>query len=296
MGWGYGYRNSGIYQLRNYEKALDKFETTTPIRNPKRTVECRPLGHRDRPHFSIAKLDDGSIACCDYYPEHKTVVFHPDGNVTITPIWVSASTCAFIQEVTGISSTQHDHSVKINIGGAWIRVPREGLVVRRMDGGGAYELVSEVQNTIHHIKRKQANNVRSRYNEFRDYLTGFIRLRGDTRIDDEELKPLFGVEIRKYTYTEPPTIVEHVDTPRVDYSDRAKMGELFKWMHSEDHMDRYKAAMVLVVNACRWRMNESDTLEMFDRCILAYHKDEVFKEVEVGKGILTRDRYGWAFR
>jgi hypothetical protein len=43
-------------------------------------------------------------------------------------------------------------------------------------------------------------------------------------------------------------------------------------------------------------MNESDTLEMFDRCILAYHKDEVFKEVEIGKGTLTRDRYGWAFR
>ena len=295
MGWGSNYRNSGICMLRDYAQALNKFETTTPIR--RREVECRPLGYRDRPHFSIAKDTDGSVTCYDYATTHKTITFHPDNTVTIIPMWVSLSTCNFIQEVLGISSTQHDHGIKIQVEGQWVRVRKEGVKIRRkdmgvMNGVGAYELVSEVRDVVHHIKRKQANNVRLKYKEFRDYLSGVLKLRGNnSRINDEELKEIFGVETRTYDSGS----YEFVRRPKVDYSDRACMDALLAQAASDEPMDKYVVAMTLISNVSSWKVDERATLESFDRCILAHHKDEVFEEIEVAHGALTKDRYGWAF-
>lgn len=299
MGWGYGsaYRNSGIRMLRDYAEALNKFETTTPIRNPKRTVECRPLGHRDRPHFSIGKLTDGSIACYDYNTTHKSVVFHPDNTVTVNPTWVSTSTCAFIQELLGISATQHDHSVKLMIGGSWIRIPKDGMVIKRKDGGGAYELVTQVKEVVHHVKRKEANNVRLKYQSFRDYLSGMLKLRGDkSDLPDEEIKAVFGVEHRTYEMGGKEVTYEYSIRPKLDYSDPINLETFFALVESSEPSDMYKAMMTVVLTASRWRIMEQATLEVFDRCILARHKDEVFKEVEVVSGALTKDRYGWAFK
>jgi len=277
MGWGNNYRNSGIRMLRDYAQALEKFETTTPIRG--REIECRPLGHRGKPHFSIAKDADGGITCYDYSTTHKTITFHPDNTVTIIPMWVSLSTCNFIQEVLGISSTQHDHWIKIQVAGQWVRVRKEGIKIRRkdmgvMNGVGAYELVSEARDVVHHIKRKQANIVRLKYKEFRDYLSGVLKLMGNnSRINDEE----------------------YARRPKVDYSDRACMDALLAQAASDEPMDKYTLAMALIWNVSSWRVDERATLESFDRCILAHHKDEVFEEIEVARGVLTKDIYGWAF-
>lgn len=300
MGWGSNYRNSGITHLRNYEQALEKFETTKPIRGREKRglIECRPLGHRDRPHFSIQKADDGSIVCCDYNPNHKTVTFKPDGEVVVIPSWVSTSTAAFIEEVLGVRSFVFDHNIIVSLGGLEYRLPKEGLTIKRNDSG-VYEAINAVPKFVHRIKRREANIVRSKYSEFRDYLTGFIRLRGeDNRIEEDEYKEVFGTTVKTYNYGGGDYTYEMTNTPDMDTSKPESVTAMTAWMTSDDPMDKYKCALALIRNSGggQYRINEPATLTLLDRFILAHHKDTVFTEIQLEVGNIRKDRYSWAFK
>jgi hypothetical protein len=295
MGWGSNYRNSGIRHIDSYEQALKQFETTKPIRG--REVECRPLGHRDRPHFSIQKLDDGSIACCDYNPAHKTVTFKPNGEVLVVPAWVSTSTAVFIEEVLGLRAKVFDHSLVISVGGTYYRLPKEGLTIKRNDNG-AYEAINPEPRVVHRIKRRESNIVRSKYSEFRDYLTGFIRLRGeDNRIEEDEYKEVFGITIKTYNYGNEDYTYERIATPDMDMSKPENVATVIGWMTSEEAMDKYKCALALIKDSSGYyRIKEASVLTLLDRFILAHHKDTVFKEVLLEAGDIRKDRYSWAFK
>lgn len=300
MGWGQGYRNSGIRVLRDYEAALNHFETTTPIRGREKRglPECRPLGYRDRPHFSIRKVDDGSIQCIDYNDKNIPVTFHPDGTITVKAQWVMVSTAAFIEEVLGLRAFVQDHSVVISVQGNEYRVSRDGIKLRRKDEGkGTLEVINPKVEMVHHIRRREANNVRSLYNEFRDYMSGIVKLRNGEGLSQEELISLFGTE--RFEYKDSNGVVQgwdRVKTPVLAFADRECMENLFKKIKSENHEDRYLAVMTIIVGANRWRLDLDVSLKAFDRCIIAYHKDEVLKEVPTSNGQVKRDAYGWAFR
>jgi hypothetical protein len=295
MGWGSNYRNSGIRHIDSYEQALKQFETTKPIRG--REVECRPLGHRDRPHFSIQKAEDGSIVCCDYNPKHKTVVFKPDGEVVVVPTWVSTSTAAFIEEVLGIRAKVFDHCVVISLSGTYYRLPKAGLTIKRNDNG-AYEALDAAPRIVHRIKRRESNIVRAKYSEFRDYLTGFIRLRGeDNRIEEDEYKEVFGVTVQTYNYGGGDYTYERIATPDTDMSEPENVTAMIGWMTSDEAMDKYKCALALIKNSSGYyRIKESSVLTLLDRFILAHHKDTVFEEVLLEAGDIRKDRYSWAFK
>lgn len=295
MGWGSGYRNSGIVRIGNYEQALNRFETTKPIRNPKRVVECRPLGHRDRPHFSIKKDNEGNVICCDYNPNHETIVFKPNGEVQIKPYWVSISTGAFIQEVLGVGCIQQDNSMVLALNGGWFRIPREGITLKR-DEQGKYQLLNAKPNIVHRIKRKEANNVRSKYVWLTDYVAGYIKLNGGERFSTEYLMELFGTRTYSgtnyngeyYTYSQ-------ADIPSFDVGKPEKVQAFFVLAES-GHEGLHKATVALCDRIGSWRRALlDDALVAVDRLILARHRDEVFKEVEVPVGVIRKDRYGWAF-
>lgn len=300
MGWGRSYRNTGIRILRDYAEALSWFERTVPIRGREKRglKECRPLGHRNRPHFSIRKADDGSIECREYSESNIPVTFHPDGTITVKAYWVTTSTAAFIEEVLGVRAFVQDHSVVISVQCTQHRVPRDGLKLRRRDEGkGALEVINPTVEVVHHIRRREANNVRSMYNEFRDFMSGIIKLRDERGLSQEELAELFGME--RVEYTTGNGVVQgwdRVKSPVLAYADRECMEELFAKITSENHEDRYFAAMFIIVGANRWRMELNVSLKGLDRCIIAYHKDDVLKEVPVTNGEIKRDAYGWAFK
>lgn len=300
MGWGRGYRNSGIGVLRDYAEALSWFERVVPIRGREKRglPECRPLGHRNRPHFQIRKADDGSIQCIDYNDKNIPVTFHPNGTITVKAQWVTTSTAAFIEEVLGVRAFVQDHSIVISLQGKEYRVTRDGLLLHRLDNGqGTLALVNPIVEVVHHIRRREANNVRSMYNEFRDYLAGLIKLRGDESMNEKELIELFGSKWFEYVDTKGVTQRwESLDTPVLAYSDPKRMKDLFAKITSENHEDQYFAAMHIIVGANRWRMNLEVSLTALDRCIIAYHKDEVLKEVPIPHGAIRRDTYGWAYR
>ena len=299
MGWGRGYRNSGIITLRDYEHALSWFERTVPIRGreKKGLPECRPLGHRDRPHFQIRKADDGSIQCIDYNDSNIPVTFHPDGTVTLKAKWVSNSTAAFIQEVIGLGTQVHDHSVLVYLGQGAYRIPKDGLKIQRKDKTGAWELVHNKVEVVHHINRREANNVRQQYAQFTNYLSGVLKLREGTWFEQEELVELFGVKVHEYLDSKGDKVTwESPNTPRFGYHEQDKLDALFDLVKSDDPTDMYKAAVTVIHLGCHYRVRYADTMRAWDRCMIAYHKDKVLKEVELPAGVVRKDQYSWAFR
>lgn len=295
MSWGRSYRNSGITTLRDYEQALWWFERTVPIRG--RVPECRPLGHRNRPHFQIRKAADGSIECIDYNETNIPVTFHPDGTVTIKSRWVSNSTAAFIQEVTGLGACVHDHSVLVYLGQGAYRIPKDGLKIQRKDKTGAWELVHNKVEVVHHIRRREANNVRQQYSQFTNYLSGMIKLREGASFEQEELVTLFGMKTHEYNGGNGETVKwETPNVPRFNYHEQDKLDALFALVRSDEPTDMYKAAVTVINLGCHYRIRYADTMKAWDRCMIAHHKDTVLKEVELPAGVVRKDQYSWAFR
>ena len=295
MGWGSNYRNSGIVRLFNYEQALAHFHAVKPIRG--REVECRPLGHRDRSHFSIGHADNGDVLCFDYNNSKPSVTFKPNGEVLITPAWISTSTVAFIYEVTGVYSKVFDHSIILSLGSGQYRVPEGGVTLKRGDKD-QYTATNEIPAFVHSIERREANNVRSKYLEYKNYLVGVMRLRGDDdHITSEELKEFFGVEIQTYTSAGTTHEYERINTPDMDTSNPDSVAKLIGWMKSEEPTDKYKCALALIKSATGYRRTaDKPVLDLFDRFILAHHKDTVFKKKPLEQGCVRKDRYSWAFR
>ena len=296
MGWGNRYRNSGITRIFSYEQALKQFNDTKPIRG--REVECRPLGHRDRPHFSIKLNDKLEVECCDYNAK-PAVTFKPNGEVWIRPQWISASSCAFIQEVLGIGAYQSDYKVQIRLNcGTYVVPKEEGLVIKRdPERGNNYHPLSVKPNVVHHIKRGVANNVRSQYADVFSYAHGYFKL-GATMPSDDEQREMFGVVTTVHTYGDGSTYnYEHLNTPKWNFSKPEDVTAFIGMMRSDEPMDKYKAMVALRIQTGSWRVKSAykDVLQVIDRMILAMHKDEVFKEIEVPAGVVKKDIYGWAF-
>ena len=294
MGWGKGYRNSGIIRIFNYEQALKQFHNTKPIRG--REVECRPLGHRDRPHFSIKLNDKQEVECCECN-HTPAITFRPDGEVLIKPSWVSVSSCAFIEEVLGVRAYQSDYKVLVCVGaGVFDASTKEGLVIKRSADNGAYRAVSYKRNVVHHIRRREANNVRLQYADITDYAHGYFKL-GATLPTDEERKELFGVEMVQLSSGDSAYEYERIQIPRWNYANPEDVDAFMAMMRSDDPIDQYKAMIALRGHLGWWKEKTAykEVMTMIDRMLLAKHKHEVFKEVELPEGVVRKDIYGWAF-
>lgn len=294
MGWGKGYRNSGITRIFDYAQALKQFHNTKPIRG--REIECRPLGHRDRPHFSIKLNDKQEVECCEYN-HTPAVTFRPNGEVLIKPSWVSVSSCAFIEEVLGIRSYQSDYKVLVCVGaGLFDASTKEGLVIKRSAENGNYQAVSFKRNVVHHIRRREANNVRLQYADITNYAHGYFKL-GATLPTDEERKELFGVEVVQLSSGDSAYEYERLNIPRWNYANPEDVDAFMAMMRSDNPTDQYKAMIALRGHLGWWKEKTAykEVMTMIDRMLLAKHKHEVFKEVELPLGVVRKDIYGWAF-
>jgi len=150
---------------------------------------------------------------------------------------------------------------------------------------------------VHRIKRRKSNIVRAKYSEFRDYLTGFIRLRGESRIEEDEYKEVFGVTVQTYTHGNNTHKYERINTPNMDMSNPESVTALVGWMTSDEAMDKYKCALALIKDSSGYyKVKEASVLTLLDKFILAHHKDTVFTEIELEAGNIRKDRYSWAFK
>lgn len=177
--------------LSTYEEALQRFNTTTPIRgsNPVR----RPLGARKHRHLSIDKTAEGDVQCILY--DTPVVTFKPDSTVVISPkAWTSAFTCAFINGVLrGISGRHQRGKLVIDVHGQEYVVERNAELVLKRGETGLGRQVWEVQQAAgawtFRINTKRANNVRSQFKPFLQFFKGFTSLNSEHVVDADPDEP-----------------------------------------------------------------------------------------------------------
>ena len=175
MSFGYA-RNSGIHSLRDYGDALHKYENTTDIRG--RTTEpMRPLGHRKSiDMYSIRKLENGDIECVYY--RTPVVTFHTDNTITRQAGgWASQTTVNFIDDVLGLTAVVFGRSICIstNPRGEYFRMDNHEPFKMAKDENGHWQPVTIKQEFIHHIRRKESNNVMKECEEFIAYMDSMIK-------------------------------------------------------------------------------------------------------------------------
>ena len=177
------YRNSGIRRLGDYKTALEWYDNSPPIRGKGVNAGLRPLGHRNKMHFQIHKLSDGSIACRCWKTD--VVTFHPDGVVSIkSEDWVSQTTAHFIRDVLGLGASVADNDIVIPIGSGKYRL-KDGLKMKR-SGTGGWMVLDAAPHEVYRIDRKRMSELRKQVEPFRAFMVGVVKLR-EGQFDREEL-------------------------------------------------------------------------------------------------------------
>ena len=298
-------RNSGIYNIVDYEQALKKWQDTKPIRG--RAVEVRPLGHRHNVNsYRIAKTEDGSVQCILY--KTPVVTFRPNGEVMIqNDSYNSVSTTYFIEEVMGIYARIFDNSLCIGMDytGMNTRIPREGCFLKRNKTTGKYEVLNEQPFYVHVINRKKANNVRANYKEFFTYMQGICKLKGNSTYPDEEYERVLGVQ---EAHAKWPSELDRTEYAKWD-DDIVKFFKLITDTNAETRNDSFYNAMLQVARTFGHRMyktgeqgyvlTEKRAVDGLYSLILGWHRDECLEAKQLPQGAVRRDSngkyysYGW---
>jgi len=176
-----------VPRIHNYADALRKYDNTKPIKG--RQDDPRPLGERRNVDtYSIRKnVWTNAIELVLY--RTPVIKFTTEDEVIINiDNWPSASTCQFITRVlSGVGAYRVKGEVVLGFTGieAKLMLPAKGetVLVRNTSGGW----IPKVKQTLYdyRVSRKEANNVRKSVSNFRDYLSGVIKLKGEERVINE---------------------------------------------------------------------------------------------------------------
>jgi hypothetical protein len=182
-----GLRNTGIYPIRDYAAAVDKWDNTVPIRGRKN--DERPIGKRSKSYMQIRKHSNGDVACVLYQTE--VVIFHPDNTITlhVPAQWQTNTTAIFITAVLGwnrVSSGVKDGNVILALRGDnnYARLSTN-TKLGIAEAGNLTLLGGNLVNIVYTINRKKMNAARAKVSKFRKYLAGVLKLR-DGMFDSNE--------------------------------------------------------------------------------------------------------------
>lgn len=327
-----GYRTvKQVPNLRTYDHAHRWWSMTKPIRG--RDVDLRPLAERRYADcYSIRKNPSNEAIECVLY-QTPVVAFMPDGEIHImNGGYVTTSTHMFIREVLGYS-VRDVRAVRGqtvgDVNGQVFTMGRNETVKLRRDEQGLLRLVNPQTHYDYRMKRKAANNVRARYKEFRDYLSGFLKLRAQEKQLGYEPVVVVGVAFSElagvyetYEWVSGGTTYINLTTdkynllheqpwvPLPGYTQKYMntMQTFLGWItdQSEDkHNSFYKAALMLCGYQRRMSVASHDrnsmmwcetntVLKLMDTALLKWHADEVLEKYELPPGKKPGSKYlGW---
>ena len=290
------YRNSGVRRLADYAAALDKFNTTKPIRG--RTDPSKPqvpLGHRNKiDQYSIRKCQFTQDIECVLY-QTPVVTFKANGEIAIKcDGWSSVSTASFIEEALGMPAYIYDHNLCVGTytadGMQHYRVPAKGDIVFKRNEAGRLEYLRGAPETYtHKVNRKAINALRKKYADFKKYAIAMTKLRGNERVSQDELDAV-GIGRFDSEYTGVAGYTWRFDT--FAHTVRA----VHHWMQAEGdtkHEQFYKAFVVFSASYGRWgAMTPAEFEAGFNTFTLGLHRDEALTAEPVPLGKVKRDNYG----
>jgi hypothetical protein len=172
-----------VPRITTYAEALKKYNNTKPIKGRDNVV---PLGERrDCDTYSIRKnvwTDAMELVL------YKTPVikFTVEDEVVISfGTWSSASTCQFISRVLCINTNRVRGDVVMHFADgtkAMVRDHEELVLVRR---DGRWQPKQKQTLYDYRVNRKEANAVRKSVSQFKDYLAGVVKLKGEEVVHHE---------------------------------------------------------------------------------------------------------------
>jgi len=174
-----------VPRIRTYAEAIKKFNDAKPIKG--RSEDKRPLGERrDVDTYSIRKnVWTEAIECVLY--QTPVIKFTVEDEVILRiDNWPSSSTCQFITRVLGVNANRVRGDVVLHFAdGSKALMPAQGELALARSGNGAW--LPKVKQTLYdyRVSRKEANNVRKQVSEFRKYLNGVVKLKGETTTFNE---------------------------------------------------------------------------------------------------------------
>jgi hypothetical protein len=173
-----------VPRITTYAEALRKYDNTKPIKG--RHGDPRPLGERrDVDTYSIRKnvwTDAMELVL------YKTPVikFTVEDEVVISfGTWSSASTCQFISRVLCVPTNRVRGDVVMHFSDGTKAMVRdhEELVLVRV--GGRWQPKQKQTLYDYRVNRKEANAVRKSVSQFKDYLAGVVKLKGEEVVHHE---------------------------------------------------------------------------------------------------------------
>lgn len=267
-------RVTSIPTMASYEFALNKFNSTDPIRG-RNTI---PLGER-RSHDRYYMQKHGEAIWC-YYHRTPILKIHP-GNVYEIDVqgWHTQTTAQVLHRllpsVAGVRMTDGRITVACYIRG-YFPIPDGGMKFTTGESGlGLLTPIDPKRQVIHKINRKKANAVRRQYAAFMTFAKGFLKLRQDEEgycyVQPEEFKNA-GAEGRTHDLT------------------------LERWIESDEPEDHYSAVLAFVrqLQPYSYRtvcVHESSVRKRINDFILKLHADEVLEQVELPLGEVKKDPY-----
>lgn len=166
--------------LFDYDHAHRWWNNTKPIRG--RDNDLRPLAERRYADcYNIRKNPHNDAIECVLY-QTPVVTFMPDGEIHIrNGGWATTSTHMFINEILrgGMRDIRGmgGRTGGVLSSGQSFTLGRDEVLRLKRDENTRLYMVNEQTHYDYRVNRKKANNVRSRYTEFRTYLNGFLSLR-----------------------------------------------------------------------------------------------------------------------
>jgi len=273
-------RNSGIRRIQRYEEALHKLQNTKPIAGKGVNAGVIPLGHRNKIVNQIRMRQDESIACRLWRTD--VVVFDKDGTITIDPnVYSTISTANFISEVLGVSAKQYDRRLIVRVNDKVYNA--DGLKLRPYAMG--YEVVECKQDVVHGLDRRGMNALRKDTQEFRKFLSGLIKIKGN-ELTDEELREINIADNGALT----------VNIWARNYNDvKARLVKFMELVKSEDAENWHSAAMWLCASGrdTMWgkRFETKYVNKLFDDILIALNPTVLVpRQLEVG--VIKVNSYG----
>ena len=175
-----------VPRIRDYAEAIKQFNNSKPIRG--RNEEKRPLGdRRNVDTYSIRKNVWTEAVECVLY-RTPVIKFTTEGEIILNiDNWPSASTCQFINRVIrGVSANRVRGDVVLHFAdNSKAMLPAKGELALAQDSNGRW--FPKVKQVLYdyRVSRKEANNVRKQVSQFKDYLSGVIKLKSEERVINE---------------------------------------------------------------------------------------------------------------
>lgn len=307
--------------LDTYEKAVAHHNSVTPMSRG----DCKgfkPIHLRSHYHkYDLIMMDGDAVVWVNKYapaymapdPKEYFVKWLPNGEIHLrAPMY----NC--VQErlwaLFGLNFFRHNNALWVNTHQTYQlrkRSDAEPNIFKR-DSSGHLQLTNPKLRSKMLLKRAQANNVRSRYSDFRKYLAGNIKVRDNGAFTAQECFDVFGAIEGSDTMPSgwwsiafPSSLqsIKGLYRRSQDWEEKRNetVSDLLELITSGDHQKYYQASLWLMHGSAEHtygdtrRATESGALKLLDEVLFFHHRDEVFYEKVLAPSDTSRDVWGWVF-